>query len=276
MLSVPFTLRSVETEIAEAMRWHLAPFRRPNSQHQAVPLTLFEDEDDAGTADRPTLSFFKRDVFGFKTHIPVSMLTHMLWDIHALIPQVARDFLFLHAGAVARDGGALLIPAGMDVGKSSLTTALMLHGFDYLSDELGCIDPITHRVWPFEKRVSLDQGSLELLGDLEQRLDDRHGLSAHLPGRYIRPEDCGSSVSPHVSARWLVFPTPERAGPPRLTPLSQAEAVELMAANCFNLYRYADRGVVLLARVAKGARAYRLEGGTPMQRADLLAEHLTP
>ena len=276
MLSVPFTFRSVETEIADALRWHLAPFRRKGPEQQAVPLSLFEDEDDAGKTEPPTLSFFKRDIFGFKSNIPVSMLTHMLWDIHALIPQVARDFLFLHAGAVARDGAALLLSASMDVGKSSLTAALLLHDYDYLSDELGCIDPITSRAFPFQKHITLGQEALDLLPGLEGRLDDRRGLSGELQNRYVRPEDCEAVVSPHVPVRWLVFPTPERNGTPRLIRMTQAEAVEAMAANCFNLYRYAERGVILLSRVAAGAGAWRLEGGTPLQRAELLAERLAP
>jgi hypothetical protein len=45
-----------------------------------------------------------------------------------------------------------------------------------------------------------------------------------------------------------------------------------MAANCFNLHRYRERGVIVLSRVAERAEAFLLEGGTAGDRAELLAD----
>jgi hypothetical protein len=203
------------------------------------------------------------------------VLAHALWAVHGLVPRRAQEFLLLHAGAASRDGQAVLIPAPMEHGKSTLVLALLLQGFKYHSDELGVLDPATARALPFPKRITLDQNSLRFFPGLEDRLADRNGLSALLPQRYVRPEDVGASTGVPVPVRWLVFPTLDWNGAPRLSSLPRAEAVERMAANCFNLYRHQDRGVLLLGRLAEQAQAFRLDGGTPRERAALLAEELT-
>lgn len=203
-------------------------------------------------------------------------LLHALWDIHAIVPKATRDFLDLHSGSLSRDGGGLLLPASQDVGKSTLTVALMASGFDYLSDEVGAIDPVTGRIYPFPKRVQLEPETLEFFPGLAERLDDRRGLTERLTARFVRPEDLGVRFGQPVPPRWIVFPEADRTGTPRLESVSRSAAVERMAENCSNLYRYGERGVILLSRVARAAEAFRLSGGTPKERAELLAERLVP
>jgi hypothetical protein len=169
----------------------------------------------------------------------------------------------------------MLLPAEMDAGKSSLTVALLQRGARYLSDELAAIDPVTAKAYPFPKRIWLDESGLRLFPDLAERLEDRTGLSAGLSQRYLRPEDLGSGIGDPTPVRWLIFPTADWDGPPRLTPIARAAAVQRMAERGLNLYRYAERGLALLGRVAAVSDAYRLTGGTPAQRADLLLERFS-
>ena len=63
------------------------------------------------------------------------------WGSNWLIGQRLNDLLLLHAGAVERDGLALLLPAMPGSGKSTLTAALSLRGWRLLSDEFGAFDP---------------------------------------------------------------------------------------------------------------------------------------
>jgi hypothetical protein len=260
-------VRSTETEWADAIRWHLSPFLIKERGRRALEIRLYRTND-------------REPVYRYEGSEPrdweilSAALLHALWDIHQLVPKAARDFLNLHAGGLVRDGGALVLPARPDIGKSTLTVALMRQGFDYLSDEVGAIDPITGRAYPFPKRVSLDHDSVRFFPEVEGRLADREGLTGRLAARFVRPEDAGSRIGRAAPVRWLVFPTADREGPPRLEPMARAEAVERMAENCFNLHRYGERGVILLARVAKDADAFRLLGGTPTERAALLAERL--
>ena len=183
-----------------------------------------------------------------------------------------RSFVALHAGAVSTDGQALLLPAPTKRGKSTLVAGLLTRGFRYLSDEAGLVDPVTSKAHPFSKRITLQEVAVSRFPGLADRLQDRVGLRGHPFYRYAGPEDLGSETGQVSRIRWLVFPGADRTGSPRLSPIGRAEAVEHMAANCFNLHRYRERGVIVLSRLAEHAEAFLLEGGTAGNRAELLAE----
>jgi hypothetical protein len=230
-------------------------------------------EDDDRDRETPKYSYFRRSLLRKKTPSLGAALEFARWDIHSSVPELSRDFLFLHAGGVATDGEGLLLPAPPDAGKSSLVAALLQEGFDYLSDDLGPIDPVTTKVYPFEKRISLRESAIiRYFPNLEGRLKDRQGLSRYLKERFVRPEDLEADVAGPSKVRWVVFPTRDRDGLPRLSQITKAEAIQGMTANAFNLSRYEERGVVLLSRVAAEAESFRLDGGTAPDRAALLAE----
>lgn len=274
MLSTSYTVRSVDDAFAAALRWHLAPFHRTGPDHHAVFVDLFVEDEDA-EKEPPPLSLFRGRSLRFRHAAVERLVGHAVWDLHAAIPKAARDYLFLHAGAVTRDGHAILLPGAMDAGKSSLVVAMLELGSRYLSDELGAIDPVTGRAYPFPKRISLDEEAFQHFEGLVDSLVDQEASGVVLPQRFVRPEDVGAAVAEAAPPRWIVFLASDRSGSPRLERVSRAEATRRMAANCFNLYRYQERGVVLLARVAQASGAYELRGGTPRERAALLAERLT-
>lgn len=59
------------------------------------------------------------------------------------------DLLWLHAGAAAFNGRAVLFPGAPGGGKSTLVTSLCARGWSYLSDEIAPLDPLSHAVLPF-------------------------------------------------------------------------------------------------------------------------------
>lgn len=275
MLSMAYTVRSADEEIAEALAWHLEPFRSPHPGPSSFPVDIYVQEEDRPETPQP-ISFHLATNFRFRSPHREAVLKWAIWDIHASVPKRVRDFLFLHAGAVVRNEQALLLPAGMDAGKSSLVIALLEIGFEYLSDEFGVLDPVTLRAYPLHKHIKLDPNGLQILPGLEERLNDRQWLSGRLSDRFVRAEDLGAELAAPAFPRWVVFPTPDWDGPPRLERIGPAQAVEDMVSACFNLHLYGQRGVVMLSRIAQEGEAYRLYGGTPHERAALLAEELRP
>jgi hypothetical protein len=272
MLSMSFTVRSVDDRFADALRWHLEPFRASSRPPYGFMVDMFvpPESGDGSSAYSFRLAGEER----FSSASIMEVLIHALWDLHAAVPKKVRDFLFLHAGAAVRNDQALLLPAMAESGKSTLVASLGEAGFAYLSDEYAALDPVTARAYPFEKRMKLPRDALRFFSGLDERLADRGGLSQYLRDRYVRPEDVGTTVGGSAPVRWLVFPVPDWEGPPVLEPISKAESVEAMAAACFNLYRYGERGVILLSRIANESRGFRLRGGSPRERADLLADRL--
>jgi hypothetical protein len=271
LLSAAVNLRTTHGGLAEALRWHLAPFRRPLPARRRFVVWLYQEEDGPQGSD--VYQYVRNGDLKWRG-LPVEILNYAIWDLHALAPKRTRDFLLLHAGAVARDGRVVMLPASPESGKSSLVIALLEAGFEYLSDELGAIDPLTGRVHPFPKRISVTEASLELFPGLAERLADRVGLSTGLVKRYLRPEDLSASVGSPGPVGLVVFPTGDHQGAPRLTRLSRAQAVALMAANSFNMPVYGERGLVRLSQIAWEAPSFRLDGGTPTERAARIAELL--
>jgi len=268
LMSLPVQVRSADDWFVRAVRWHLEPFRRPGPESEAM---MVEERHEPGEDGGGTHVYSRNGLERYRGSA-MGVIHYAIWDIHAIVPQSSRDFLFIHAGSVARNGGALLLPGPAGRGKSSLVAALLRRGFGYLSDEAGAIDPVSSRAYPFPKRLSLEPDALVFFPGLEARLQDVEAAGAALGKRYVRPEDMDAAVAVPSPIERIVFLGPQRSGTPRVTRIGQAEAVERLAASSLNLYRYRERGVILLSRVVLSAEALELSGGDPNDLAAAIEE----
>ncbi|HMC92935.1 MAG TPA: HprK-related kinase A [Allosphingosinicella sp.] len=73
-----------------------------------------------------------------------------------------RRFLLLHAGAVERDGRALLLTGESGAGKSTLSALLGERGWRFMGDEFALLDLEDGRLHPFPRAVSLKNDAPEL------------------------------------------------------------------------------------------------------------------
>ena len=91
-----------------------------------------------------------------------------------------EDFIFFHAGVVARNGQALVLSGSPHSGKSTLVREFVKDGFTFYSDEFCPVHLKTHRVHPFPRSVWL-----------AERRDGKPGPPEKVP---IPPERLGSPV----------------------------------------------------------------------------------
>jgi len=70
------------------------------------------------------------------------------------------DKCFIHAGAVSKNGRAMLFPAVMDTGKTSTVMQLLHRGYAYIGDEWVVVDT-NAKAYPFPKRVHIINHNLE-------------------------------------------------------------------------------------------------------------------
>ena len=75
-------------------------------------------------------------------------------DLHFHVALFARRKLFVHAGVVGWNGGAIVIPGRSMSGKSTLVDALVSKGATYLSDEYAVLDA-NGMVHPYPKMLTL-------------------------------------------------------------------------------------------------------------------------
>ena len=173
-----------------------------------------------------------------------------VWHANQLVSTETDRYLQLHAGAVVIDDGAVLLPAAMNSGKSTLTTALVADGAGYLTDETVALDPDTGLVHPYPKSISLDPGSWTLFGDLEPRAHRAlPGLAHHK--WYVDPDTirAGAAAGPARPAA-IVFPTYDPSRPTRRVPMAPVDAAAELARNSFNLPRMGQVGVDVIAALA--------------------------
>jgi hypothetical protein len=91
-----------------------------------------------------------------------TLLPFVKQEIHFLFMRYRTDLLWVHAGVVARDQGALLLIGPSGQGKSTLTTRLSDLGWKFLSDDIAPIAVPKMEVLPFFQMPSrrVDSGRL--------------------------------------------------------------------------------------------------------------------
>jgi hypothetical protein len=144
--------------------------------------------------------------------------------------------LAVHAGALARSAGALLLPAPAGSGKSVLTAALMTRGWDYLSDDTAMLAEADFSVTGVPYSLSIKEGGWDAL-------ESRFPALLHQPVhrrpdgqrvRYLPPLPPRMRPDPGKrTVRWIAFPQFSPSAPPAAPKrLKLAEALRRLLANC--------------------------------------------
>ena len=105
------------------------------------------------------------------TSSPSSALRHLFWDVNRNVVERTRDLLLFHASAVEHRGRAVVFPAPMGSGKTTLVSGLLQRGARYVTDEAVALDPSDLKIRPYPKPLSIESGSWDVLSDLRPRVD---------------------------------------------------------------------------------------------------------
>ena len=116
---------------------------------------------------------------------------YLEWHVNQGAIASPEGSVVLHASGVSMRGRVVAMPAPMDAGKSTLVTALVRRGLDYVTDEALAFDPTSLAVRPYPKAVTLEPGSFAVFPELEPTDPD------HLP---------------YLADRWRLLPSDIRPG----------------------------------------------------------------
>lgn len=176
----------------------------------------------------------------------------------------------VHAGVVASGGRVVAFPADSGDGKSTLTAACLLAGFEYVSDEALCVDYTTARVVPYPKPVMLSPVSMELVASPPPlvSLDGAHGEAA------LVAEDLGSRPAAGDLGLTDVVTLARAPGPPQLHALPSSETVGSLLGRSFNHYKRPREAFDLVTELARSCRAWRLEYDDPVPAAKAMMDRL--
>jgi len=183
------------------------------------------------------------------------------WGCNWLIGRRLNDLLLLHAGAVEKNGLALLLPALPGSGKSTLTAALSLRGWRLLSDEFGAFEPETGVFRAILKPVALKNQSIEVIRRFAPQArfgpefpKTRKGTVAHM----VPQSD--AIVRRHESALpgAVVLPKWVAGSPTKWEPLPEHILLPTLAFNAFNYSVLGAVGFKAAVRLVRQCPAWQL------------------
>jgi HprK-related kinase A len=210
---------------------------------------------------RPQVHFYCDGLQSFDPFPADSPLPLFEWGCNWLIGRRLNDLLLLHAGALERDGLALLLPAMPGSGKSTLTAALSMRGWRLLSDEFGAYDPNSGTFRAVLKPIALKNQSIGVIRRLAPDAvfgpefpKTRKGTVAHLaPGAdAVARRQQGARPGAVVLPRW------ELGASTRFEPLLESAVFPALAFNAFNYSLLGALGFRSVVRLARQCLAWQL------------------
>lgn len=197
-----------------------------------------------------------------RTSYPPYVLRYLTWHVNRqAIASGHGTHVLLHAAAAVKDGHAVLLPAGMEAGKTTLVSGLVSAGYGYLTDEAAAIDPQSLRVHPFPKPLSIDKGSWSVLQDLRPRVDD--ATAEYLMKQWqVNPQSIpGATIAGPAPISLIVAPRYVRGAATSFRRIGRREMLIDLMSHTFHFHAHGRRNLEVLARVASSAACYRLESG---------------
>lgn len=183
------------------------------------------------------------------------------WGCNWLIGRRLNDLLLMHAGAVEKNGLALLLPAMPGSGKSTLTAALSLRGWRLLSDEFGAFDPDLGIFRAVLKPIALKNQSIGVIRRFAPQAvfgpefpKTRKGTVAHLAPQ------AAAVARRHESARpgAVVLPRWEAGSSTRWEPVPENMLFPALAFNAFNYSLLGAVGFRSVVRLVRQCPAWQL------------------
>jgi len=80
---------------------------------------------------------------------PFPLIDTLITNINALLFKEVKEFLIIHAGAVKKEGRLLFLPGFSGSGKSTTTALFVLHGWEFLGDDLIFINLKDKKIYPY-------------------------------------------------------------------------------------------------------------------------------
>jgi hypothetical protein len=203
------------------------------------------------------------------------LATHPLFTIPLLEMLKRRGKFGMHAAAVARNGRSLLLPGSSGAGKSTLTIALIRSGFDFLGDDITCIEDADGlEALAFPEKIDVTDETLSLFTELSCV-----GRDSRLPGwpKYqLGVSDFYSSrIGWRTTPAAIVFPKVIKQHESIMLPLDKHLALlELSASVLLTDMESTRAHIRVLSELVNKVPAFRLLSGRDLDSSVSLLGNL--
>jgi hypothetical protein len=220
-----WTIRTTDQAVTKYLRTLFAPMADVAAREPIATVSLI-----APTSGRVG-AVYRDDRYVGSGDTPARLLGHVIWAINRLVIHPDPAQVVLHAAAAAiSDGAAVVLPAPMESGKTTLVTALLDRGLTYLTDEAALIDDAL-RVWGYRKPLSIDPGSWQVLA--HHRPVVAPAVEPYLVDQWQVPPAGIGPTAESANLVSIVFPRYEVGAAAKLLRVQPALAVRRLAACTF-------------------------------------------
>jgi hypothetical protein len=254
---VVFEARVDDPRLLPAVRARFPPGSRTTRKPPATVFSLLHELSETGRGSERRSRRTSPPALGLSVRTDGRPVARGLSHVRALdvfeselqlaVARLARPEVFVHAGVVAVDGRAIVVPGRSGTGKTTLVRALVDAGATYYSDEYAVLDG-AGQVHPYARRPSVR---------VRAGHKERHPVP-RLRGRGPVPVALVIETRYRPDARWDP------------APLSAGECVLALLANTVPARDRPAEVLAALARATEGARAFSSERGSASRTARAL------
>jgi len=237
-------------ELLERAEPYLPPgFRRRQVSHQQFPVAIIEDEaQGAYLVWKGTTCVSEGQSLEYS-------LTVLESQIRGQVAIRAPARTFVHAGAVAHDGRAIIFPGYSFSGKTTLTEAFVRAGATYYSDEFAVLDN-NGLVHPYAKPLSIRSGDHDV--QTEHTVESLNGMTG------VDPVPLGA----------LIVTNYERGFEWEPRELSAGEAALAVLSHTVTAQTRPDEAIRAISRAVENALALESQRGEAQELAPRLLAQL--
>lgn len=179
-------------------------------------------------------------------------------QVRATVALLAPDHIFVHAGVVAVDDRAVVLPGRTHTGKTTLVSALVRAGATYYSDEFAVVGG-DGRVLPYAKPLSI-------------RRADRPDRAAETPAAALG----GRTGTAPVPITMILLTAYRPGGALAVEPLSGGEALLGLLSNAIPARTRPEQTMATLGAAVRPARGWRGDRGDADAAALRILKMLRP
>jgi hypothetical protein len=260
-LDFRFAVRTMGNDVADYLELLFAPLASTAPSNEPSSRHVYSVVDD-GPRFKRRYALYSGGQPIVRTPDEPEIVAFLLWHLNQAVVAESDRYLLIHAAVASYHGSAILLPAAMESGKSTLVAGLVRRGCGYLTDEAAAIDPATQQIEPYPKPLSIDSGSWDVLAELRPALETRFLPYAHDQWHVVPDSVRPGAVARACSARLIVSPHYEAGVKTMIEPISRAQAVLTLAENAFNFASHRADGLNTLAEVVRRCECYRLTIGS--------------
>lgn len=194
-------------------------------------------------------------------------------EVVRAIAQFSHRHIAFHAGALSRNGRAIILPAKTGKGKTSLAAWMISKGYNYLTDELVLFDPVNKEFEAFYRPLNIKTQGLDAL---EHLLDyfrfDSCIETDSVTLTSVIDADHQAEFQNALKAGLLIFPDYFPESQLQIEPLTPAQTgLALMACN-INARNLDSHGFNHIAEIARHVPSMRLTYSRFEQLEELLVK----